>query len=381
MFKWSKDIGRGLVVMIAIAISAIPISTHAQTVASDDPTQPFEYSISSIFLKPLVSLTEAPVGYIGITTAAELNQVRKNLSANYILLNDIVFDETAYQEGGDFYNAGRGWKPIGNYGTNEQFKGVFDGNGKTISGLTQNISYWSINGNSLYAGLFGHNAGEIKNLGMKNTNIRVSIADFTPVTVGGIVGRNDGAVVNCYTSGLVSSPDMDSNTGGIVGENYGEVSYSTNTSTVSSYKYSGGVVGENYGSVKSCVNAGDVVTTNAYGYAGGIVSCNWSNVSRCSNTGYVQNSDGEKDRPRQSTADWTNTNNIVAATYPPDSKGIAAYNFGIISTCYTDGALYNIWGYASIGGVQGCGPCSMSNSRAWQDSPIKIVHVDENDTE
>lgn len=67
-------------------------------------------------------------GYIEIRTIEELYNVRDDLTANYILMNDINLTE-ATAEGGEWDYEGRGWNPIGSndiYGA-EEFSGTFDG--------------------------------------------------------------------------------------------------------------------------------------------------------------------------------------------------------------------------------------------------------------
>ena len=95
-----------------------------------------------------------------ITTADQLAGIKNNLGAYYKLGDDITLTEE--------------WKPIGTFeAANEDgetpnaekaFKGVFDGNGKTISGL-------KVNG-SIAAGLFGCVAnGTVKNVTIQNATV------------------------------------------------------------------------------------------------------------------------------------------------------------------------------------------------------------------
>ena len=56
--------------------------------------------------------TAVPEGYIGVYTIEDLYCVRNDLTANYILMNDIDLSE-ATAEGGDWNYGGRGWNPIG----------------------------------------------------------------------------------------------------------------------------------------------------------------------------------------------------------------------------------------------------------------------------
>ncbi|MCL2511775.1 MAG: autotransporter-associated beta strand repeat-containing protein, partial [Bacteroidales bacterium] len=192
---------------------------------------------------------------------------------HYILNNDI--DLSAY---GASWNDGEGWIPIGS-GSNP-FKGVFDGNGKVITGLF-------INNTSLfYGGLFGRIEGSIKNLGVKDVNITAGS------NTGGLVGRIDnssstmencyatgsvsgnqsvgglagivypGNLSNCYTTGSVSGTS--SWIGGVVGYLFSSCTVSNcySTATVSGNSSIGGVVGTSYGNVKNCVAANSTITAS-----------------------------------------------------------------------------------------------------------------------
>jgi hypothetical protein len=124
------------------------------------------------------------------------------------------------------------WTPIGN-DDSKQFKGTFDGNGKTIDHLT-------ITGNNNYVGLFGKiYGGEVKNVNLTNVNISGNY------DVGGVVGFNyNGTVSGCTVSGD-SSVSGNSAVGGVVGVNNGTVSGSTNFGSVTGKGNVGGVVGCN----------------------------------------------------------------------------------------------------------------------------------------
>jgi hypothetical protein len=156
------------------------------------------------------------------------------------------------------------------------FMGVFDGNGHTISHLT-------IMGES-YLGLFGKLGGQVKDLGVIDVNITGSGG-----YVGGLVGRNDGTVANCYSTGAVSGRDV----GGLVGVNWGGTMtqcYSTGTVNGGS---AGGLVGGNGGNVIQCYSTGVVTGTSEYGSAGGLVAVNSlygappGYVTQCYSTGAV----------------------------------------------------------------------------------------------
>ena len=164
-----------------------------------------------------------------ITDANGLGTVWYRPSSYYVLANNIDL-------------AGINWSvavvPV--------FSGVLDGNGFSIKNL-------SING-AEYLGLFGRieAGGSIKNLGIKDCNVSGSY-----YYIGGLVGENDGSIINCYSTGNVSGSYY--YVGGLVGYNNGSISncYSTGSVSGSDY-YVGGLVGENYGGIGNCYSTGTV---------------------------------------------------------------------------------------------------------------------------
>ena len=93
---------------------------------------------------------------------------------------------------------------------------------------------------------------------VKNAGISTDIINENSISVlGGIVGKNQGRVINCSFDGEIEG---DAIVGGIVGQNeengYIEACY--NVSSVLGNKNTGGVVGKNYGWVKSSKNSGKV---------------------------------------------------------------------------------------------------------------------------
>jgi hypothetical protein len=160
-----------------------------------------------------------------VTTLDELQAVQGNLSAEYILGNNINASET------EMWNSGAGFKPIGD--ALDPFSGNFDGKGYSVDGLSINrpITY--------RVGLFGKvNSSDIKNIGVTNLDIQGY------KRVGGLVGYTKGAnIMNSFSSGNVSG---DEKVGGLVGVNINtkiETSYSN--SNVSGNESVGGLVGLN----------------------------------------------------------------------------------------------------------------------------------------
>lgn len=249
------------------------------------------------------SQTDVPEGYVGVYTKDDLFAVRENPSGKYILMNDIVFDDADYVNGGDFYNSGKGWEPIGTKST--PFKGTFDGNGYNIVNLQIN------NPDGDYQGLFGYtSSATIKGINLKTAYIIG--ADYT----GGIVGFSDVAtssrtLSNCSSDGHISGKSYVS---GIVGYQdstasektnaYSYINTCINSAKVSGENYVGGITGfstasyysNSYGSryeysyIQRCVNSGTIICTGSY--AGGIVG--YASSSSNSNSGsyapvFIQN--------------------------------------------------------------------------------------------
>ncbi len=156
---------------------------------------------------------------------------------HYILGSDI--DLSAYGNG---YNDGKGWTPVGETQSGK-FYGVFDGNGKTISGLYINDPTAEASG--LFGTLMG---GEVKNLILKdvyinggdNTGAVAGIGD-SRIPGDGETG-NSFSIHHCYVAGTVTGAD---NTGGIVGAtNFGGVSRCCVDASVGGNNNVGGIVGD-----------------------------------------------------------------------------------------------------------------------------------------
>ena len=237
------------------------------------------------------------------------------------------------------------WDPIGN--SSRPYRGTFNGNGHTISGLTINDS------TADYQGLFGYVSGTVKNLTVSGTVIG-------RMYVGGIAGQNLGNVINCAFSGSVKGSG--SIVGGVVGHNYigGSVTNSYNTGEVSGSDHVGGVVGLNNSSasVENCYNTGSV---NGSGNSvGGVVGDNSGTVENCYNTGSVSGNSYVG-----GVVGW-NASGTVKNCYNTGAVnssgnyvgGVAGYNSGTVENCYNTGTVSD--GITS-GGVVGQNSGSVTN--------------------
>nr|MBC8273387.1 hypothetical protein [Chloroflexota bacterium] len=222
-----------------------------------------------------------------ISTAADWTTLR-NTSGDwgkyFILTADIDFGEAALT-------------PVGG---STQFTGSFDGDGHALSNATINSGAGM---ESCYVGVFGRvsSAGLIRDLRAEDIDVTGSRR------VGGLVGENNGTIINCGATGDVTGLSFEDEMmgtmgpgyiGGLVGisESGGSVtgSYATGdvtTPTISSGggRYVGGLVGSNY----SGSGITDSYATGAvagYSEVGGLVGWNRTALTRGYATGAVTGS-------------------------------------------------------------------------------------------
>ncbi len=202
-----------------------------------------------------------------ISNKYQLNNVRNYLDSHFKLVTDVVFTKEDFTEGGDFYNYGQGWAPIGTDGETA-FTGVFDGDGHIIQGLYINITPGSV----AYAGLFGYNRGTIRSVGVVGGNVTATstASDTNYAYAGGITGWNSGAISECYFTGFITATSSSPNSpaevfaGGIAGYHTGTIDQSYNTGSISAHSsyhaYAGGIVGNSSASavIEACYNIGAI---------------------------------------------------------------------------------------------------------------------------
>ena len=238
------------------------------------------------------------------------------------------------------------WTPIGDY--NNKYTGIFNGNGKTITGLT-------VTGSDQYAGLFGciGSGGTVKNVTLKNVQIT---NDNSLGNAGGVAGWSYGTLENCSVSGSVSGSGMNGVAGGVVGyQSGGFLTGCSSSATVNAGNTAGGVAGCTYSAtLTGCYATGDVTleSINSGGnFAGGVVGSNtnsstlkacyaWGSVTGSgSGTIYVGGVTGE------------NTDGTLTACYHAKGTvkgpagttgGVAGRNYNafvapVITACYWGG--------------------------------------------
>lgn len=182
------------------------------------------------------------------------------------------------------------WNPIGD---KNPFKGIFDGNGHTVSDLYINNS-----GNTL--GLFGLVDGaEIKNVIVQGnvTGFYEEGNSQSGQYVGLVLGIGSSGVKleNCESRGSVTGYKYVGGIVGLVPSSGGTITMCTNRATVKNYsgqsgKYFGGIVGRGCG-LSLCANYADITTeSNNVGGLAGVLSTdsNRKGMNNCMNVGNVK---------------------------------------------------------------------------------------------
>lgn len=201
----------------------------------------------------------------------------------FSLANDITFSETDFAAGGDFYNEGKLWAPIGTT-ENDPFRGHLNGRNFAIGGLKINRS------GEANVGLFRFISGNtIRDL-IISYAAQISSVDNT----GGLSAIAESATAqNVKVKGLLNTSDTYGYAGGIFGYTRGETVLNSCAveGTLSGRQWggtTGGLVGQNSGPLQ--VNNCDVdVTTHTTYTAGGIIGydCHNSQITGCQVTGKI----------------------------------------------------------------------------------------------
>ena len=198
-------------------------------------------------------------------------------------------------------------------------------------------------------------SGELDGGGHTVSGLTLSDSDY-PCAFIGIVQA--GAVVkNLTVSGTVSPSGDAEAVGGIVGINYGTVSFCTFSGTVNGKSSTGGIAGINgmTGTLVCCKSSGGVFGQHA---TGGVVGVNLGMVNSCQSACYVNIDSVDPTLSQtelqvdltQSIARFASTDSLNPAT---DTGGIAGANNGTLRDCTNSGTIgYAHIGY-NVGGVAG----------------------------
>ena len=178
----------------------------------------------------------------------------------------------------------KSWEPIGKYDYRYQYRGTFDGNGKTITNLY-------INASQLHVGLFGYTyKGTIKNLTFEYANV-TNTKDYTGILVGYIENSNLQNIKISNTCQIKGGKY----TGGIAGKLDGNAYNCVNYATVQGIQYIGGLCGyysrsRTGNSMTACANYGNVTASSLC--VGGLVGYfDSGTIQDCANYGGVKGTD------------------------------------------------------------------------------------------
>lgn len=178
----------------------------------------------------------------------------------------------------------KSWEPIGKYDYGYQYRGTFDGNGKTITNLYINASQNNV-------GLFGYTSeGTIKNLTFEYANV-TNTGVFTGILVGYAAGNAKTSNLQNIKISKTCQMKGGKETGGIAGDlSYANAYNCVNYATVQGNNRVGGLFGycsvEN-SSITTCANYGNVTATSTD--AGGLVGYFISGtIQDCANYGDVK---------------------------------------------------------------------------------------------
>ncbi len=327
-------------------------------------------------------LSVPPVGYIGITTAAEFQSaLNTNPNGNYILMGDI-----------DMSSLGT----LSHSLVQGIFQGTLDGNGYSIKNL-------NINSNStlLSSGLFEHlDNATIKNIVLDNITLNSlgshsgalagdtnnSVIDNCAAInvnvhgvdqVGGLIGvagmntSSTDTITSCYVSGNISGGNM---VGGLVGWGISDIISSYASGTVSGNTMIGGLVGHSMDNISNSFATNNVSGTTVGGLVGSAVNANISssyatgdiNGGSCAG-GFVGMSQDTIINSSYAIGDVSGSTEVGGfAGYVTDSTITSNYSSGNVTGLLNVGGLVggldtgiidnsNFYNMETSGQAQGCG--------------------------
>ena len=269
---------------------------------------------------------------------ATLSETPTDWNKHFVLIADIDF-------------GGASLIPVGN--ATQAFNGIFDGGRHVLNNGIINEAYRE------NVGLFGRLGSACKVFDLVAGSIEVT----GDVSVGGLAGRNDGAIESCYTVTTVSG---DSSVGGLVGFCTGSISSCFATGTVTGTAAVGGLVGQiQYtGAVLNCYARGTVEADTSY--AGGLVGLNWGAITYCYaaglvngtsatvggltalNRGTVTSSYWDVDISAISTSGGGEGRTTVEMTYPYAVNTYTGWDFTSVWVADTERTLNNGYPYLRI---------------------------------
>ena len=285
--------------------------------------------------------------FAGLVNGTLTDGTAQNLGANAVLTADITVNEDLLtsinaDEDGNVTNGSsfKAWRPMGMADEKGEFtghyKGIFDGNGHSISGVYVNRDEAADDVDTRFKssiGLFGYHDGVTRNLGILDSYMRGKGC------IGGICGYNDGGTIqNCYSAATVCG---DSYIGGICGRSRSNsiIENCYNAGYIYGATRSiGGICGDNYSTIESCYNIG-IIEGNFM--VGGIVGVS----SGLGNTIWIK--------------DCYNRGNVIGDTEKIGGIG-GCIGSSLVENCYSQATVS---GNTNVGGI-----CGNSNKVDFQNA-------------
>lgn len=340
------------VLAILLCLSLLPTAALAET-DTITPTVP-DKDENGVYQ---ISNANELYGFAEIVNKRQDNE-KWDPHANAVLTADITVNEGVLKPDGTLNTEKKDtfvpWTPIGHYDSEGDhhtfaYKGTFDGQNHTISGL-----YCDCDTDQVGVGLFGYalSRSYVKNVTVADSYFRAG------GSVGGVCGWNElCTVVGCINKSTVIGTKDYGSVGGLCGYNdYGNIKKCSNFGTVigtGAHSAVGGVCGRNaHNSIAGCYNAG-TVTGNGWS-VGGVCGNISGYIIGCHNVGvvtgsgkyvggvygykdggtikgcyYLDNDAVEDDEQARTTADFKNGTVCDLLNEPMeayvDSKGIMFY--------------------------------------------------------
>lgn len=322
-----------------------------------------------------------------IQSTSHLNAVRQNMSAHYLVIEDLDMAATL------IWNGGRGWLPLGS--TSQPFTGTINGNNKVISNLniiaplTNNAGFMGHSQNATVSDLKLHKIGVVGNdnlgglagsaNGCSFSGVSVDGSMFGINAIGGLIGvvsggagqrcssnavaigsghyisalfgsvQGDAQVTQCSSTGSASGNTL---IGGLAGELLqGTITDSFTHATVKGDINLGGAIGRigwgSAGHLMRCYSTGNVVVNPGGYFAGGLVGS--------LNNGSIQASYWDMNSSGMSSSSGTGATGLstVQMTYPQSQYNYPSWDFSAIwrhdvSSTQNNGYPYHLWSEAPV---------------------------------
>ncbi len=279
--------------------------------------------------------------FTSINYLEDLRAIHHRLGSSYKLARDLDFaDHDSYLDPlnrilwtvDDYDDANdTGWLPIGS--ESKPFSGSFDGNGHTISGLQINRD------DADDQSLFGVTTSDalISNIGLLNVEIEGG------AKAAGLISTNRGQVGYSHVTGTIRLKSRGTAGGLVASNDGGDIVGSYAISEVSGARFIGGLVGDNDGTIINS-RADSIVIPHSRGTSfGGLVGNNRSLITNSYAIGEISRSDssniGGLVGRNSSKAQIINGYAMVKVGRGTSSGGLVGYNQGSIKNSYAIGEL------------------------------------------